>query len=454
MLNDPLTTDEQPRPVRIVLRMAALALAMSSGVAVAAPGDHIGTDSFEVIPSVSLSTLHRTNVFLVEGEGFGGQAATPGTAIWLQPYVTMRSDTPTFLFKLDAGWTGKKYIQEAATNLDRFQDFDVRGNIHLLRDSVVGLIIRDKFDLNGFESEAIKADNPYIQVIRNTAGARLTVRPGASFELDIGGDLRTQSFQTPIPNADVVRSGQNSRLGYGPAAEFKWRFLPKTAVVANWQMEWFQWGDNVVAPSGSVNNASYGAFLGVPDGRLMRIDAGIRGRFTEKLVLGLTAGYGTANYDEQSVLDEGETEGVPDFELDENEGFASDLQGLERLLLNAEVGYAIIESQTIKLNYRKDFQDVFFTNYVTFNSVGVGYEGVFAERYGANVDFSYRFENYNGEVTRDDHRLVGTTQFRYIATKYLDVTAGVGWKRRASASNQPEIEFDDVSFSVGARFTY
>lgn len=434
---------------------AAATLALLSGAAYAAPGDHIGTDSLEVIPSVTLSTIHRTNVFLEEGTVGGGDPVIPGTSVWLQPHIRMKSESQAVLFRLTAGYTAKKYIQEATTNLDRFQDFDLGVNLHLLRNSIVGLKLNNNFDLNGFESEAVKADNPYIQVIRNTARGRISVRPGASFELDLGGDLRTSNFQTPIPNNGPIRSGQNNRIGYGPAVDFKWRFLPKTAVVANWQMEWFQWGDNIVAPSGAVNNnQEYGSFLGIPNGRLMRLEAGLRGRFTERLVLGVTVGYGTAIYDEQSVLDEGQSEGVSDFELNLNEGFGTDLTGFERLLANVEASYEPVESQKIKIGYRKDFQDVFFTNYVAFNQVGVTYDGLFADRYGANLNFSYRFENYNGEVARNDSRIVGNAEFRYVATKYLDVLAGTGWRRRASASGIPDIEFDDFSFTVGARFTY
>ncbi|HRE03842.1 MAG TPA: hypothetical protein PLV68_21275, partial [Ilumatobacteraceae bacterium] len=44
--------------------------------------------------------------------------------------------------------------------------------------------------------------------------------------------------------------GLNSRFGYGPAVDARWRFFPKTAVVLDFRHEWFRWQDNVVDAQG------------------------------------------------------------------------------------------------------------------------------------------------------------------------------------------------------------
>ena len=427
------------------------------GVAHAGPGDHIGTDEVELVPSVELYTQHRTNVYLQEGEFGGGEAVTPGTAIRLHPYLTLKADTQEVLLRMNAGYTARKYLQEEVINLDRYRDFDINANLTLLRTAVVGLKVRDNFSLNGYESEASSADNPYIQILVNDAAGRLTVRPGSSLELDVGGNITVDDYQAPVANdTTFVRSGQNSRTGYGPAAEIKWKFLPKTAVVGSWSMEWFQWANNVYTPSGSNTDGSFGSYLGRPDGRTYRFEGGIRGRFTERLVLGLTAGYGATEYDEQSVLDELEAlTGEPSGELDSTQGFGADLKGLPGLLIGAEVAYSPLESQTITLGYRKDFQDVFFTNYVAYNRLTAAYNGTFADRYGVQLAMNYRLEDYDGEVDRTDHRIVTRGALAYNATKYLSVNLGGGWKRRASADGQnPDIEFDDVDVQLGVTFTY
>jgi hypothetical protein len=423
-----------------------------SQAAAAEPGEHIGTDTVQLIPSVQLFGHHRTNVYLQEGTIGGGEAATPGTSLIIHPSLSLKADGSDVLFELGAGYTARKYFQAEVTNLDRYKDFDIRTNLVLLRNAVVGLKINDHFHLNGFESEAEKADDPYIQLLRNSGSGRLTVRPGPSLELDMGGNFTYASYDT------VSEASNNVRVGYGPAAEIKWKFLPKTALVGKWEMEWFNWDNNFIVPNGENTNGNYGSYLGIPNGRILRLEGGIRGRFTEKLVLGLVGGYGSAIYDEQSVIDAASTEGgSASTELDAgSQGFDADLKGLPAGLLGGvDISYTPVESQMLSLGYRKDFQDVFFTNYVAYNRVYLGYQGLFADRYGLSASANYRFEDYSGEVDRNDHRVVGSAGFRYVATKYLELSTGVTWRRRASADQtNADIEFDDVDIRFGATFTY
>lgn len=418
---------------------------LRSSAALAAPGDHIGTETVQIVPSLTLTTQQRTNVFLQEGTIGGGDEAIAGTNLRIQPYLNMKAETPDIKFGFKGGYGARVYFQEEVSNLNRFRDFDLGANLDLLRQSVVGLKVSDRFQINGFESEADKADDPYIQILSNDLAGRIAVRPGSSLEVDAGGNLNIDNYSGPdTGDSSFIRTGQNDRLGYGPAIDLKWRFLPKTAVVANWEMEWFSWSSNVVAPTGSVSEGA----LGIPDGRLMRTEAGIRGRFTEKLVLGLTAGYGTAIYDEASVTG---AEGGDTVEGD----FATDLKGLGGILVGADASYSLLESQTFNVGYRKDFQDVFFTNYVAYNRVSAGYSGTFADRYKTDLSLNYRFENYDGEVDRSDHRIITSANFTYVATKYLDVSLGGGWRRRASADRlHPDVEFDDFSAQLAVRLTY
>lgn len=427
--------------------VACLSLIMLSAAApaFAKPGDHIGTDNVQLIPSLMLTTQQRSNVFLQEGVIGGGEDVTAGTNLRIQPNITFKADNSDVLFSSSAGYTARKYFQSEISNLDRFRDFDIRGDVDLLRQSVVGLKLRERFQINGFESEADKADDPYIQILSNDLGARLAIRPGSSLEVDAGGNVSIDNYSGPDSNASFVRTGQNDRLGYGPAVDLKWRFLPKTALVGSFAMEWFSWENNVVAPSGNDGTENY---IGIPDGRILRAEGGIRGRFTEKMVLGLTAGYGSALYDETSVTNA--TNG------DQATGeFAQDLRGLQGVLLGADLSYAPLDSQSVSLGYRKDFQDVFFTNYVAYNRVNFSYSGTFVDSYKVDLAMNYRFENYDGEVDRNDHRIITNGTFTYVATSYLDVSLGAGWRRRASADAlNPDIEFDDVDVRLALRLTY
>ena len=41
----------------------------------------IGTDTFQLVPSLSLASEYRSNLYLEEGEIGGGQPVTAGTAV-------------------------------------------------------------------------------------------------------------------------------------------------------------------------------------------------------------------------------------------------------------------------------------------------------------------------------------------------------------------------------------
>ena len=128
-------------------RLALLGLFFSSAAA-AEPGDHIGTETVQLIPSVSLFGHHRTNAYLQEGTVGGGEEVTPGTSLRIHPALKLTADGSDVLFELGAGYTARKYFQADVTNLDRFKDFDIRTRLILLRNAVVGLKVTDHFPVS------------------------------------------------------------------------------------------------------------------------------------------------------------------------------------------------------------------------------------------------------------------------------------------------------------------
>lgn len=415
-----------------------LCIAVSwSSSAHAQAGDHIGNENFELAPSLTMTTQQRTNVYLQEGVIGGGEEVVAGTNLRIQPYLSLKAQSADVLFSSSVGYTARKYFQAEIVNLDRYRDFDVKGTLDLLRRSVVGLNIDNRFQINGFESEAAKADDPYIQILSNDLSARLALRPGTSLEVEAGADVSIDNYSGPESNSDFVRTGQNDRLGFGPVVDVKWRFLPKTAVVGRAEWESFTWANNVVEASGSDEA------IAIPNGQIIRAETGLRGRFTERMVLNMTAGYGMALYDETSS---GAAAG---------DSSAVDLKGLQGVLLGMNINYSPVDTQNFVLGYRRDFQDVFFTNYVAYNGLNASYTGVFADRYTVDLSGSYRLENYDGEVDRTDHRIVTNGTLSFAATRYLDLSVGGGWRRRASADQlNPDVEFDDMDVRVSMRLSY
>lgn len=424
---------------------------VGGAVATAAPGDHIRSGNTEVVPSIQLMAEYRTNVYLQEGAVSNGPPTQDGTSIRVRPELTVNVDGSHVIFDFSAGYTARKYLVAEQANLDRFKDVDLGTSINALHSAPVGLKLSDRFHIIGRETEATYATSAYIGHTSNDAQGRLSVHPGGAMDLDLGG-YHTYDHYEVAPN--VAPSGSpalNSRAGYGPAVDLKWRFFPKTAIIATYSMAWFDWENNLLDAQGEgINEGEVGAFLGVPDGSSWRATLGMRGRFTEKIVLGIIGGYGRMTYDTASVTGGG---GESDAS---SQGFGQNLDEFpDSLLVTVELGYSPIETQTITLGYRKAFQDVYFTNFVVFHNSFLRYEGMFADRFGMRLEGAVRAEDYSGEISRSDLVMRGGLDLTYRTTPFLDLDIGTGWIRRVSADGaNPEIEYDDVAVRAGLTFTY
>lgn len=440
--------------------------------ALAAPGDHIGGEEASLIPAVEVGATHRTNVYQQEGESSGGVPVTAGTSLFLTPSLGLRARLTELHADLDFSYTARKYLQEDVQNLDRFNMFDINGGLKLFPSGKVGLRLKDHFAITGYEAEdeAKILEDAYQQHLTNDFAAFLSIHPGGPLEVDLGGRVVIDQWNVPeetkpledAPDLDVLSSlsgpALNNRLGYGPLVQAKWRFFPKTAIVGDFGYEWFNWTDNILDAQGDgISREEVGDYLAIPDGRLWRARAGLRGRVTEKVVVGAIVGFGQALYDEDSVTEAGDALGIGgSSELDPSVGFGDDLKDFPNgLLAEADVEYAFVPDHKLVVAYKRDFQDVYFTNYVGYDRASLGYQGRFADVIGVDLSGAYRLERYGGEVARDDHLLrlglVGT----WYVQDYLSVNVGGGWNRRASADGlHPEIEYDDAKFQAGVKFVY
>ena len=57
------------------------------------------------------------------------------------------------------------------------------------------------------------------------------------------------------------------------------------------------------------------------------------------------------------------------------------------------------------IDYRRGFQDVYFTNYSIFNQVSVGYNALYFDRLSIDARGVLRFDDYDGAVDRTDNRV-------------------------------------------------
>lgn len=458
-----------------LLAVATLGWVGLTGTAVAAPGDHIGNDQVQLAPSIGLWSGWRSNLYLQEGEAAGGVATQPGTFLEFRPALSLKVNTADVVLKADFAYKPRLYLSKEVQNLNRFSFFDVGGELNLLPNSVVGLKVKDRFSLSGRETEAESADWAYLTVLTNDLTAALVVRPGSSMDVDLGAKVLTTDFQTDAGTNPSISSGSgalglatlNQKLQYGPYAALEYKFLPKTAFLLNYSQSWFTWGNNFLYARGDGLQPSesngFDAYLGIPNGSDFRLSTGLRGRFTDRLLLGVELGYVKMTYDEQSVVDDASDTGGIDVSVDADpgsQGFGKDLDG--GLMANLEVGYELARDNRITLGYRRDFVDIYFTNYLAYHQYQLKYDGLIADRLVPALSLAVRQETYEGEVARQDTFLRARGDLTYKAAKFLDVSGGVWWTQRASMDPQQgaydaanaAIEYDDVNVHLGLTFTY
>src|SRR6185436_8074214 len=240
----------------------------------------------------------------------------------------------------------------------------------------------------------------------------------------------------------------NERVGYGPTFNGQWKFLPKTAIVTNFIYRWYDWQNNTLDAEGDEGSPTdEGAVIAVPDFTEWRADAGIRGRFTDRLVLELLLGYG------QMIYDEGSTDAAGD----PSEGdIGADLTSFgDGLTTTVGLNYTPEENHQLSVGYQKSFEDSYFTNYMTYHLAYFRYRGVFARDWSLQTEMSYRYESFVGEITRQDNVLGANLDGGYQLSDFAELGLGAGWTERSSADGQhPEIEYDDVNVHIQATFTY
>jgi len=428
-----------------------LASVCVSATAHAQPGDHIRIGDAELVPKLVIGSKYRTNAYLMESN------EEAGFALMVVPSAELELDGQDIKLDLGASYHLRKYFSSELSNLDRFRDGKFDLDLGLLPKSMIGFDLSETFASSSRESEAwYDASNALITHLSNDLAGALAFHPGGALEAKAGGHFVFDDYKVP-PGANIDnQTNYNSRVGYGPEGSFKWRFFPRTAVLLNASMDWFKWSNNLVniQPGAGQTTTQYGSYLGMPNGSLLTVSGGLRGRFTERVAVGLVVGYNKAVYDEQSVIDDGADEPEAVADIDVSAGFDEDSAGLDNLLANASLEYALSETHRVALGFDRSLEDSYFTNYVLHNYVFLRYRVLLGTRFGVGAEGGFAYETFHGEVARTDMvvrtRLNGT----YAANEWLAVGAGVWWDRRASVDGLAEIEYDDVDINLNLTFTY
>jgi hypothetical protein len=458
-------------------RAVLLAACFPAGHAFAGAETHIRLANATVIPSVGVGMEFRSNTYYEEVD------PEAGLCLVIQPAIDAAVKKDTVEAEFSGSYPVKVFLT-GQSNLNRFGDFRVSGDLSVLPKAVVGVVVGD--DASNI-SRPVGSDDPdatpYVSRISNDLAGALAVRPGPAFQLLAGGDYLFQDYRYPPGISFEGNPNFNSENNYGPDLDIKWLFLPKTALVASASMDWFNWSNNILVVTWCTEETGgktcdptnqYGSFhavgnvLGVPDGSSWRFKGGLLGSVTERLSVELQVGYGELTVDPQSVISATLPTGAEDLIGDElnvdSAGFNKNATGGLGFLANVSGTYTPREGQKTVVGYEKNFRESYFTDFLSFHRFYLYHRQRVGTRFGLEGRVTYRYEMYRGEVNRNDHYIRLGPSVAYEATKYIKVNLDSWWERRASGafwhgySNSrnrlADIEYDDFGLRLMGQFTY
>ncbi len=456
---------------KVVMNVAAAVVGLSGvvGVAAAAPGDHLRAGNAVITPSLMAGTEFHTNVFRSDGDE---NALEPGLSLVVNPRLGVQVPGNSVQFDLDVGWGMKKFFDVTPNNglnaerLDRYTEADASMGLLVLPRSVVGFRLDDVFGVDHYPAELGTAEDgdANVRIISNDLNGGFSIRPGSALDIGLLGNFGFDTYTLPTALESTSAASLNDRTAYGPLLDARWRFLPRTELLLGGNVNWLKWRNNIVdAVGGSTPGSEYGFYLGKPDALKWQATVGLKGQLTEKLAATLQLGYGQMYYDEATVEDAigSLTAGADEFGGGESAAYAADLTSFaEGFVVNSQITWAPAKRQSVSIGYRKDFQDAFVSNYVTYNHVYLRYNGLYFDKLGLTAEASTRFDSYTGEISRVDQTFRMKANVAYKLTDWFSAGAGVGWTQLACVDQLCDsgqyylAQYDDVYGSLGLTFSY
>ncbi len=278
---------------------------------------------FLLVPSISLSGHHDTNVFNGNEEENGNDPVS-ATSLRFAPKLGLTNGVEAETqFNFDATGDIRIYVSDdaALTNLNNIGGVAAL-SVSFAARRAISFTVFDTFsrDLRANNWETLQTLNRNA----NNIGARVSFHPGdipsrRPFELTLAGSYAVDRFSE-------YRLGDTDTIKTKLAAA--WRFLPKTAAIldATWDFR-------------SYANAN--TLQLTADSKPWRVQAGLVGALTKLVTLRVTGGWGMSLHDERDSFN----------------GFVAAV-GL---------GYKASQSTLLHLQYTHDFADAFYGNYVEFH---------------------------------------------------------------------------------------
>ncbi len=412
----------------------------ASGAAQAAAGEHVQLGQGEMIPSVSASTRWASNVYQREADEIAA------LSMLVRPAIQLNVDGYNARLDLEGSYEVEQFLNTDQQRLSSYGQTELYAKLELLPKSKISVKSNILHSRKVDAVEKTGGDDALITFISNRGSGALSLKPGSALSLDVGGFASYDDYRVPVGATATGDSRLNNRLGYGPEASLKWTFFPRTAVLANYSYYWYDWATNDVNAQGGsgTEKDTLGQWLAMPNSKGWRAMLGLHGRFTERLVLSLSGGYGRAIYDEASVIGPAAADSsAGDFSVDLN-------KFPDALIVRSGLQWSPRRGHTLDIGYWKDHQDSWFTNFVQYHYGYLRYDGMLTSRALFGLEGGYRLETYKGEVTRGDHVVRTDAYLTYRTNGWADLSLRGFWAQRSSANSdlgigadEPWIEYDN-----------
>lgn len=424
-----------PLRERTSLRVVGAALVCSVALpAWAGAGDHVRVGDATITPSVAVNLEQTNNAY------HSDTTPASGTRLRIAPGVLVASEGSRVDLSIAGTYDARKYLQSALANLNRFNDFNLGGTVRALKTGVIGLSFEENMGLRNQITDAEFSARPFQTQYTNQMGATVAIRPGSALEVGVGGFWNYQDVNVAAgAQASGVRDFNTANV-FGPKAAVEWRFFPRTSMLVNASYESYRWGDNVIASTDPTIED-----VVKPDSDHLKVTGGIRGRVTEKVTVVLAGGYGSATYDDATVGGAADAAAV-------DSGAGADIVGANRFIVDAQFRYEPSNDDKLVLGFERNFRDVFFSNFVSFNQVYVRGSTRFGPRVGVSGDVGLRVEGFRGQMERNDVFVQGSGDLSYYLKDWSALTAGASWMQRIS--DNPLVDYGELSFRVGSQFVY
>lgn len=439
------------RTLQIAAGIVGTALGLSGSAAYAVPGGHVHLGNAVLIPDLDIGAEYHTNAFRSESEPVGA------ANLRISPGFAVEAKGPQVRFAAQGEYKIRKYFQSQFVNLDRYSDFSFSGQLHAREKQTVGFTGIWTADMHNLPVDR-GGIAPFSTRFRNHLSPAIVVRGGAvqfmgqlTWDFDDYQSAAGAQYSTTDPGVRGLNRRNTGRVD----GELSWMFLPRTAFVLSAEYGYLFWEDNwllAVNTSDGTPVIDLGGHLALPNSTEYRLQAGFRGRITNRLVLSLQGGYGRAIYDEESVLRDASDEGGEETAYEDGDAFTVDVTGSQRYVGSAQLIYEVATDSFFTLGVTRNFQDSWFSNFLHYNHVYANFSARMGPHLGAKLGFSGRQESYFGEISRSDVMLRTSGDVSYYLDKWASLTVGAAWDERAS--DQATAEYDDVMVFVYTTWTY